>query len=70
MRQWSQEERAAQSRLIRKHKPWEKSCGPKTQEGKEKSKMNAYKHGGRSENTKFARVLLEKLDHHFEDYLF
>lgn len=45
MRQWTPAEREQQSRLIRKIKPWEKSTGPKTCAGKEKSKMNAYKDG-------------------------
>jgi hypothetical protein len=61
MRNWTKEAREAQSMLIRRHKPWEKSCGPKTKEGKEKSKMNAYKHGGKSEETRFARALIKKL---------
>jgi len=45
---WTQERRLRQSEVIRNWKPWEKSTGAKTSQGKEKSKMNAYKHGGRS----------------------
>ena len=45
---WTQERRLKQSEVIRNWKPWEKSTGAKTAEGKEKSKMNAYKHGARS----------------------
>ena len=34
--------------LIQRWKPWNKSRGPKTTNGKERSKMNARKHGMRS----------------------
>jgi hypothetical protein len=44
---WTQERRLKQSEAIKSWKPWEKSTGAKTIEGKGKSKMNAYKHGGR-----------------------
>mgnify|MGYP001244298902 CR=1 FL=1 len=46
---WTQERRQKQSEAIKRWKPWEKSTGAKTSKGKEKSKMNAYKHGARSE---------------------
>jgi hypothetical protein len=45
MRQWTQAEKDRQSSLIRSWAPWSHSTGPKTSEGKDKSKMNAYKHG-------------------------
>lgn len=48
MSQWTQERRQEQSRNIRRWKPWTRSTGAKTVEGKEISKMNAYKHGARS----------------------
>ena len=48
MRQWTQEERLKQSQIIRSWKPWERSTGARTEAGKAASKMNAYKHGGRS----------------------
>ena len=44
---WTPERRKKQSELIRAWKPWEKATGAKTMEGKDKSKMNALKHGGR-----------------------
>ncbi len=47
---WTQERRLKQSEAIKCWKPWEKSTGAKTTEGKEKSKMNAYTHGARSKN--------------------
>jgi hypothetical protein len=48
MRHWTPEERARQSRLIRKWKPWKQSTGARTVTGKAASKMNAYRHGMRS----------------------
>ncbi len=48
MRQWTQEERLRQAELIRSWQPWKKSTGAKTSAGTAISKMNAYKHGGRS----------------------
>jgi hypothetical protein len=55
---WTPERRKKQSKAIRKWKPWEKSTGPKTEEGKEKSKMNAQKHGMRSAEFRLMESLL------------
>ena len=44
---WTPERRLRQSQIIQQWKPWE-SAGVKTTEGKNISKMNAYKHGARS----------------------
>lgn len=44
---WTPERRLRQSQMIQQWKPWE-SAGVKTTEGKNISKMNAYKHGARS----------------------
>jgi len=51
MRKWTEEDRKRQSALMRRLKPWKKSTGPRTKAGKEKSKYNAVKHGGRSAAT-------------------
>ena len=48
MNGWTPERRKKQSELIKSWKPWEKSVGATTVEGKNKSKMNALKHGCRS----------------------
>jgi hypothetical protein len=38
---WTEERKAKQSAMIHKWRPWEKSTGAKTKEGKDISKMNA-----------------------------
>ncbi len=48
MRIWTPEARKQQSELIRRHRPWARSTGPRTAAGKAKSARNAYKHGGRA----------------------
>ena len=47
-RNWFPEERQRQAALIREQKPWEKSTGPKTSEGKQAVRHNGLKHGFRS----------------------
>lgn len=44
---WTPERRAKHAEAIRKWKPWEKSTGPKSAEGKKSAALNAYKHGHR-----------------------
>ncbi len=58
MRQWTLEERARQAEMIRNWKPWERSTGPKTEDGKEVCKMNAYKHGMRGEEIRALQRML------------
>ena len=48
MRHWTKEERARQSELIQNWKPWDKSTGARTPEGKAVSSRNAHKGGIRS----------------------
>jgi hypothetical protein len=45
MRNWTLEERQRQRELIQRWKPWKKSTGAKTPEGKKRSGQNAYKTG-------------------------
>ena len=40
---WTDERRARQAEAIWRWRPWEKSTGPKTDEGKAKASRNAYK---------------------------
>ncbi|MGD1953141.1 MAG: hypothetical protein ACFB14_26370 [Leptolyngbyaceae cyanobacterium] len=39
-RRWTKEQRERQARLIQDWKPWKKSTGPKTDEGKQISALN------------------------------
>ena len=45
MRNWTHEERQRQRDLIQRWKPWMRSTGAKTPEGKKRSSQNAYKTG-------------------------
>lgn len=45
MRNWSAEERQRQRELIQLWKPWTKSTGAKTPDGKKRSAQNAFKTG-------------------------
>lgn len=46
---WTPEDRDRQAAVLKRVKIWEHSTGPKTDEGKGVSKMNALKHGCRSQ---------------------
>lgn len=74
MRKWTEEEKQKQRDAIKKWKPWEKSTGPTTAEGKDKVSRNSYTHGFRSRDIKalrqvlrlqkqFLRALLKTLPH-------
>lgn len=58
MRNWSPEERKKQAELIQQWKPWKQSTGAKSSKGKEVSKLNAYKHGGRCADIRNASRLI------------
>ncbi len=53
------EHRALRAELIRRWKPWEKSTGPRSPEGKTRSAMRGYKGGKRNQLQELARVLRE-----------
>jgi hypothetical protein len=46
---WPPERRQKQAERIQQWQPWQKSTGPKTTNGKARSRMNARKHGARSQ---------------------
>lgn len=56
---WTSERRAKQSALIRQWRPWEKSTGPKTEEGKKRSAMRGYKGGNRQMIGALAKALCD-----------
>jgi len=60
MRQWTEAERKRQALLIRSWVPWSRSTGPKSSEGKDKSKMNACKHGDYNAESKQQLLWLRK----------
>ncbi len=55
---WTPERRAAAALRASRQKPWLHSTGPKTAEGKSRSRYNAYKHGLSSSSTKRFRAAL------------
>lgn len=55
---WTPERRARQAELIRQWKPWEKSTGPRTPDGKAKAARNAWKGGHWRELRELRRVLV------------
>jgi hypothetical protein len=58
---WTSERRARQAALIVNWKPWERSCGPKTERGKVASARNARRHGMRSRNVLEEARMLRQL---------
>ncbi len=57
---WTSERRARQAALIHRWKPWERSTGPKTPEGKARVSRNPYKGGTRAMLRELARLLREQ----------
>lgn len=58
---WTPERRARQAELIRNWKPWKRSTGPRTEEGKARTSRNAFKGGRRAELRDLARMFDETL---------
>jgi hypothetical protein len=54
---WTSERKAKQSQAIRQWKPWAKSTGAKTPEGKARVSRNAWKGGHRPELRELARMV-------------
>lgn len=60
MPRWTDETRAQQSERMKQLKPWLKTTGPNTEEGKKTSSQNAMRHGMRSELAKTLRRTLKE----------
>lgn len=59
---WTPERRARQALAIHRWRPWERSTGPRTAEGKATASLNAYRGGHRKalrEEIRALRALLE-----------
>ena len=57
---WSEDRRRAQAERCRAQKPWAHSTGPKSEAGKARSSLNAFKHGG---DTAYRAIIREMLHH-------
>jgi len=64
---WTPERRVRQAELIRSWRPWERSTGPHTSEGKARASLNAYKGATRDETRAVMRVLNELLREQADD---
>lgn len=62
---WTEERRKAQAERCRANKPWKKATGPKSEEGKARSSMNAFKHGGQEA----AKSLIKEALFHNAEFL-
>lgn len=56
------EHRAMRAELIRRWKPWEKSTGPKSPEGKARSALRGYKGGTRAMLREMRAALREQAE--------
>jgi len=57
---WTQARKARQASLIQRWKPWERSTGPKTAEGKARVSRNAYKGATRQMLRALSRLLKDQ----------
>lgn len=60
MNGWTPERRARAAALIRSRKPWERSTGPRTPEGKARSSRNADRGQVRKTLRELARLLRQQ----------
>jgi hypothetical protein len=60
------EHRALKAALIKRWKPWEKSTGPKSPEGKSRSAMRGFKGGIRPLMRELCRALMEQERQYFD----
>lgn len=58
---WTPERKARQATAIRRWKPWQRSTGPTTPEGKARASRNAYKGGFWLELREMRRMVNEEI---------
>lgn len=63
MTAWTLEKRQAAAERCRRHRPWTRSTGPRTLEGKQASSLNATKHGYYGHDRKIVRAFLREQRH-------
>ena len=54
---WTPERRARQAELIRRWRPWERSTGPRSEEGKARVSQNANRGGSREKLRRLMKLL-------------
>jgi hypothetical protein len=54
---WTEDRKARQAALIRTWRPWERSTGPRTADGKAKASRNAWKGGQWLELRQVSRIV-------------
>jgi len=59
---WTPERRARQARLIHTWRPWERSTGPRTPEGKARVARNAYKGNKRGQLLREHTLMLREVE--------
>jgi hypothetical protein len=62
-RKWTDEQRRQQSLRIRRWQPWKHSTGPRTNEGKAITSLNAFKGGLRASLKLMAKFLRDQRDY-------
>lgn len=63
---WTLERRQRQSQQIRSWKPWQRSTGPRTAEGKARTAMNGFRGGRRKAERELRKLLRQALAEHLE----
>lgn len=58
---WTPERRQRQAELVRQWRPWAKSTGPRSLEGKERVSRNAWKGGHRSKLLELTKMVNKEL---------
>lgn len=61
MNGWTPERRRRQARMIHRWRPWERSTGPRTPEGKARAARRGYKGGTRTLLRALSKLLKEQM---------